>query len=180
MKTRTRKRRRAGAREDTGARGSARKLPSILEAAESIAGVDPLLGAVRATLDFSAIAEEEIEKGGDRPGLFALLVPREFAHFDRRLYRSHVRELIARTRTGERLDLGTEAEVLIGLSYASQHAPLTRQGTMIYVRVFKKIFPGAIEIEPPREHWEGEFEEALTDARRKVRTGRPRSLKGGS
>lgn len=135
------------------------------------------------------ICGEECERAGvirTMPSeVWRMLAPSDaFAHTDTRVYRSHVRELVRRYKTSEPYDLGTEAEVLLGLVQTSQVAPLTQGGAALYHRLFRSVVgPEAHDsvldgMEPPRERWKGQADELLHEARRKVRTGRPRRVVG--
>lgn len=130
--------------------------------------------------------EEEDRAGGVGSELWAMLAPSEiFRSTAVEVYRSHVRELVRRAKAGGRLDLGTEAEVLLGLREASLVAPLTRGGTMLYHATFRRVmgeaayrelFGALAAVDAPRERWDGELEELWSEARRNVKTGRPKKL----
>ncbi len=139
-------------------------------------------GTISGILDLLEICGEEVERAGFEVehDLWMLLAPGDaFRGTAVDVYRSHVRELLARAKAGTRLDLGTDAEVLLGMREASLVAPLTRHGTMLYHAAFRSALGEAAyrkllgDIDPPREQWEGQLEEIWTEARRKVRTGRP-------
>lgn len=155
---------------------------ALYEAIESIAPDLPMHHFRRA-FDLIEIAEEEIasaypRKNGkptDPPGLFMALCPSEvFRDKSDSVFRHHVRELIARSRT-KRPDysIATEAEVLLGMLEASKVAPLTTQGMVIVDRLFPKITGREFGVHTA-EQWPGQYDEALSEARRKVKTGRAR------
>jgi hypothetical protein len=137
--------------------------------------------------DLFDICTEETERAGVLGSMssemFKLLAPNEeFKHTAPEVYRSHVRELIERYKAAQPLDAGTDAEVLLGLMHASQVAPLNRGGAALYHRMFRRVmgeesYRGIFDdLEPPRERWPGECDELETDARRKVRSRRPRKV----
>lgn len=128
------------------------------------------------------IAEEEIaavyprdaqNKPTDPPGLFmACTTPEGFSGKSETLYRHHVREMIARSKTKKpNYSLATEAECLVGILYASHAAPLTHEGMVLAERLFERVMRTTFGKHTP-EQWAGQFDEALSVARRKVRTGR--------
>lgn len=128
------------------------------------------------------IADEEItrayprgpgNKPTDPPGLFKACAPAEyFRHKSEKLYRHHVRELIARSRTKKPdYALATEAECLIGILDASKVAPLTTEGMVLAERLFERVMEKTFGTHTA-EQWPRQFDEALADARRKVRTQR--------
>lgn len=158
-------------------------------AKSSQVGIDAafkLLGGTWAAgiFEMLEVCGEEAERSGDVDSeLWTMLAPGDaFRGTAIAVYRSHVRELIARSRAGRRLDLGTDAEVLLGLREASLVAPLTRSGTMLYHVAFRSVMGEAAyqrlfgDSAPPRERWDGELLELWSEARRKVRTGRPKKL----
>lgn len=140
-------------------------------------------------LDLREIAEEEVDRAYPREkptkrypagkptepeGLLNACCPSDlFYQKSEKLYRHHVRELIARSRE-KRPDysLATEAEVLIGMLGASQIAPLNSLGMCVVDRLFPKIMGKAFTDKPTPEQWAHQFDESLLEARRKVRTGR--------
>jgi hypothetical protein len=135
--------------------------------------------------DLLEVCGDEVEHCGAEVGheLWMLLAPGEaFRCTVPEVYRSHVRELLARAAAGERLDLGTDAEVLLGMREASLVAPLTRGGTMLYHTAFRSVMGEAVyqdllgRREPPLELWDGQLDELWAKARRKVRTERPKKL----
>lgn len=139
--------------------------------------LDDLLppGFVRAfhrTMTLREIAESEVDSAGVRDDVLPHLAPGPFLDLVPDLYRDHVREVCRRKGTRVTLDVATEAEVLVGLMEASLVAPLREDGALLYDRIFFRIF-GKRFGEEPREQWKGQLAELLSEARRKVPTGRP-------
>ena len=72
--------------------------------------------------------------------------------------------------------------MLLGLRDASLVAPLTRGGAALYHATFRGVMGDAAyrtllgDVDLPGERWPGELEEVRTEARRKVRSGRPKKL----
>lgn len=138
-------------------------------------------GLARAFKLLDICIEEANAVGNVSSELWQLCAPNEvFAGpISPEVYRSHVRELLTSAKAGRPLDVGTEAEVLIGLMYTSQVAPLTDGGALLYHYLFPRIMgqeaytklPGG-----PCEQWAGQTQELLTEARKKVRTSRPRKV----
>jgi hypothetical protein len=142
-------------------------------------------GTIAGIFDLLEICGEEVERAGFEVGhdLWMLLAPGDaFRGTAVIVYRSHVRELLARAKAGTRLDLGTDAEVLLGMREASLVAPLARRGTMLYHAAFRSVMSEATyrellgDLHLPQEQWKGQLDELWTEARRKVRTGRPMKL----
>lgn len=134
------------------------------------------------------IGSEEAERAGvlrTMPSeMFMMLAPGDiFRSVLPDVYRSHVRELLARFKAGEPLDLGTTAEVLLGMVETSTKAPLNTSGAALYHSLFRRVMGEARyqrllgDAPPPRERYDGQLEELEAEARRKVRTGRPRKVK---
>jgi hypothetical protein len=128
---------------------------------------------IRQTFALREIAEEEVDGAMVRDDVLAHLAPGPFLDLVPDLYRDHVREVCRRKGTNVTLDVTTEAEVLVGLMHASYAAPLREDGALLYDRIFHRIF-GKRFGDEPREQWKGQAAELLEEARRKVRTGRPR------
>jgi hypothetical protein len=113
---------------------------------EVMASVTPVLAAV-------VIAEEEIEAAqkehgepigpGDGPiwNSFLLLRPTHPCMEQEFIYRAHCRELLDRRAKGEDTRPGMSVEVVLGLSEASKHAPLTSSGAGLYLKLFRQCFP---------------------------------------
>lgn len=131
------------------------------------------------------VCMSEIERAGVTSTLprdvFMMLRPPDcFLGLHEDLYRSHVRELLGRHAAGDRFDTGTTAEVLIGLMHTSFQAPLNQGGYALYHRMFRKVFGDVLtkrifgDGPEPREMWDGQTDELEDQARRKVRTGRPK------
>jgi hypothetical protein len=117
-----------------------------------------------------SIAEEELE-GRDLPGLFAILAPTEPLHRKSDvLYRSHVRELIARAHDGKNLAPATDAECLGMLSDLSAKAPLNANAGAVSKRLFRTIFPDHDIFKDVdfQERWPGQVDEDLRELRRKL------------
>ncbi len=140
-----------------------------------------------------SIAGEELEASGLDPvgpnrhphgaELWAMLAPSDiFEHCDLRVFRAHVRELLERARTGAPLDVGTKAEVLLGLVETSLVAPLSPTGVTIHHWLFRDIFGAEVHDKilegssQPAEPWAGRRDEMFAECARKVKTGRPAKL----
>lgn len=137
-----------------------------------------------------AVAEDELAKAdGPVPdGLFKVLRPTPlFEGKTLDVYRSHVRELIARgvaLQKGQKADLSaaTRAEVLLYLSGASLVAPLNRGGLMLYHHLFEEVFGAEAArkvwngYEPPREQRKDELLALFHEVAEKVPTWRPKTL----
>lgn len=133
------------------------------------------------------ICSEECERAGvlrTMPStMFRLLAPSDiFAAVDQRTYRAHVRELLGRYKAGKPLDEGTAAEVLLGMVETSLAAPLTQGGAALYHAMFREVLGPEVyadylaDAPPPRERYAGQLAELEREARRKVRSGRPRKV----
>lgn len=144
-------------------------------------------GGLAGIFDMLEVCGEEADRSSDVSSeLWTMLAPAEiFRGVAIQVYRSHVRELLRRAKAVGDLGLGTDAEVLLGLREASLVAPLTRGGTMLYHVVFRRVMGEAayVELFEDRdrerwtgERWDGELDELCSEARRKVRTGRPKKL----
>lgn len=138
-------------------------------------------------LELMDICTEEAERAGVLASMptavFMALRPGDaFARCLPCVYRSHVRELLTRYTKKERLDLGTEAEVLLGLVETSLKLPLNQAGAALYHALFLRVMGEEVHQrilggdDPPHEQWKGQIEEFLYEARRKAKTGRPRGL----
>jgi len=137
------------------------------------------------------IADEEwrrADMGKGKSELWNMLTPGDtFRDMHVELYRSHVRELIERERRGDDLDYGTRAEVIVGLMVTSLKAPLSQGPSALYHRLFREVMGEKVHEEailqtqggrftPPSPEWEGQLDELEHEARRGVRTGRPKKL----
>ena len=96
-------------------------------------------------------AEDEIEKHQRRHPAnsdriyhsFKLMTPTHELMGQEFVYRSHVRELLARVVNGQDTRLGTAAEICITCCESSQVAPLTDTAAGLYGRMWKAAgFPG--------------------------------------
>lgn len=151
----------------------------MIDAAREILG-----GTMAGIFDMLEVCGEEAERVGDVSSeLWTMLAPSEvFRGTALEVYRSHVRELLKRSKAGGRLDLGTDAEVLLGLREASLVAPLSRSAAALYHAAFRSVMGEAAyrkllgDVDAPRERWDGELDELWSEARRKIRTGRPKKL----
>lgn len=140
---------------------------------------DFLPPGVTSTFARMAIAEEEIreaypQKADEPPGLFLVLTPSPLLENLRpEMYRAHARELVTRSRS-RRPDYSpaTEPEILAALLQAATHAPLNRAGQALADELWRRIMGWTFDDDPAREEWPGQFNEELTAARRRVRTGR--------
>jgi hypothetical protein len=148
-----------------------------------------LLGGEMASLmGLLWVCGEEVERAEPVTGKlssarFMLLAPGDvFRGLHPELYRAHVRELLERYADGTPLDVGTKAEVLVGLVAASLNAPLTRHGQLLYCHCFRECMGEAMygrafgDETFGREQWPGQLEEELHGARRQIKTGRPRRV----
>lgn len=128
-------------------------------------------GAIERTFRAMDIAEQELKRGRDRPGLFALLLPPTgMMSLADDVYRSHCRELIARKRD---FDLATDAELLVALVETSQLAPLNQSGMATYgvlaTRVLGESVRDILGTDWPKEPWSGSTDELLSEMRRRAR-----------
>jgi hypothetical protein len=127
------------------------------------------------TMELRALAEELVDdprSKADPDWLLPHLAPGPFLFKHRSLYRAHVQELIARAGTTTKLDLGTKAEVVLGLVEASLVAPLTQGGALLYERLFEAIVGERYAVRKT-EGYRGQYDDLLREARGKVRSGRP-------
>lgn len=139
-------------------------------------------------VDLILIARDEADAAGVLGEIPPSLLspPPGFATLHCDVYRSHVRELCARYVGGERLDLATDAELLVSLSEASLRAPLRRGPDGLFHQLFLRVMgPEAYEsacegAEPPVPQWPGELEEVAAEARRRLHTGRPQKAEKGA
>jgi hypothetical protein len=126
-------------------------------------------------------AEDEIAKARKRhPGhagriwhSFKLMTPTHDLMATEMVYRSHVRELLARVMAGEDTRPGTAAEVCCACSDTSQIAPFTDSAAGLYGRMWKAAgFPGDHwdDMQPHQEalHASG-IDDLERDLRRKLR-----------
>lgn len=130
------------------------------------------------------IAEDEIRRaypsGGEPRELFLACCPSALIQgLTDDVFRAHAREQVARSRSRTpHYELATEAEILAGLLQAATVAPLRTPGMVLADELFRRVM--GLEAwaklnpstEPTREEWPGQFNEELTAARRRVRTGR--------
>lgn len=93
-----------------------------------------------------------------------------------RLYRRHVRELLARAARGQDPRLATRAEVLCFLLEASLKAPLEQRSRALTETLFRRVMgPGAWAVlglddgSRAREPWTGSSKELLRDLRYRLR-----------
>jgi hypothetical protein len=108
---------------------------------------------------------------------FALMCPVtqvSFMGFHVDLFAHHCRELVERVARKQDTVLATDAEVLLGLYQASLAAPLTEHALALYEHCFSKVFPEKskeffADGHRAREHYPGELQERLNEARRKLR-----------
>lgn len=113
-------------------------------------------GAIGALLRHMDIDEDEIAKAQARhPGRekiiwrgFRLLYPNAYLHgAPEPVYRHHCAELLDRVAQGFDTTLGTDAEVMMGLSAASLKSPLKHTAAVLYARLFRAILPDALVAE---------------------------------
>lgn len=135
---------------------------------------DVITGAFRRM----GIAEEEIRsaypQGGEPRELFLACCPSALIHgLTDEVFRAHAREQVARSRSrSPRYEEATKAEVLAGLLQAATVAPLRTPGMVLADQLFTEVMGWRFPDAPTREEWPGQFNEELTAARRRVRTGR--------
>jgi hypothetical protein len=133
------------------------------------------------------IAEEEIAaarlpKKLSSTVFLAVVPPPIFEGKTDALYRSHVRELIARVKSGADLSLGTDAECLCAMLEVATQAPLTPSGNAVAHELFRRVFPKrAADMDATdggivRETWAGQVDEDITAMRRKLRVQRNAGL----
>lgn len=141
---------------------------------------------IRRIFDLMEIAEEELErvfpaKKGEPKGIFLAVQPHEEFEFkDVYVYRMHVRELCERAKRGDDLNVATNAEMLMAILRASQTAPLNTEGMVLAEHLFRSVYGADSKAAKQvfgnapmtREMYEGQLQEALHDARRKVRVQR--------
>lgn len=126
------------------------------------------------------IAEQEIKtaKAGTRNSAkrtkmhraFGVLCPPEvMRNKSDDVYRSHVRELLARAAEGLDLDVATDAECVCFMSAMTIKAPPTSAFAAAYTHLFCKVLPSAkLGQMPGHEGYPGEVEEIVNDTRRKI------------
>lgn len=150
---------------------------SEVEGSQELLRIVGEVGAVDA-LRRMEIAEDEIARAKRRDphrrkryhSAFLLLRPTEFFKGKAdRVYRAHVRELLARVALGSDTRPGTAAEVLCGMLGAATVAPLNAQSAALTERLFQIVMRQEVEGEPAREVWEGQVEEDFRAAKRKTR-----------
>jgi hypothetical protein len=102
------------------------------------------------TFDRVEIAEEEIRsvkrrfpaRASEIHDAFAMLCPTEpLRDLSEDVFRFHCRELLERVAKGQDVRPGTTAEVLGFLADVSLSAPPTRVSTLLYQKLFGRIFP---------------------------------------
>jgi hypothetical protein len=122
-------------------------------------------------------AEDEISKAQRRhPGSsdriyhsFKLMTPTHELMGQEFVYRSHVRELLARVIAGQDTRPGTAAEVCLACCESSQLAPLTDTAAGLYGRMWKAAgFPGD-QWEDRQVHHEALSSSLIDDAEREMR-----------
>jgi hypothetical protein len=111
----------------------------------------------------------------------------EMMHLREELFRSHVVEILDRVGEGvnkKELEMGTTAEVIMGLYYSSLEAPLTNAATFLYQNLLSSIIGEKAFIDmigekfEVYEQWPGEIAELETWARHKLRRPRMSELVG--
>ena len=137
-----------------------------------------LFGEVAAILGLTEVAEEEINRGARRSRShadtlyhsFKLLAPTgpmaDRAEF---VYRSHVRELLARVIAGQDTRPGTAAEICLACSQSSTVAPLTDTGAGLYGRMWVAAGFPADHFMTRQEHHEALSASLIDDAEREMR-----------
>jgi hypothetical protein len=135
--------------------GMAAKMEGILGG-----GVFGMLAGLFEQMDW---AEDEIGKAQKRDPAhadliyhtFKIMTPSHELMGTEFVYRSHVREQIARAVAGQDTRPGTSAEICLACSEASQVAPLTETAAGLYARMWGRAFPGITDVwQQPREHYE--------------------------
>lgn len=131
--------------------------------------------AIETAFEAMETAERVLAENGltDDPNMFKLLQPTEaMLALVPRVYESHAEELCRRYLAGGDTRLATKAEVLLSLMHTSFMSPLNHDGCMLYERLFVDVM-GALPFELDgvkyKEEWPGQFEEALAEARVKLR-----------
>jgi hypothetical protein len=121
-----------------------------------------------------SVATDEVERYEHVPRdlWMALHPPMGLVGRTEAMYRSHVRELLARAESCNDLDVITDAEILAGLSNASLKAPLNQPGALLYHHLFRTIFGEEVHDKildgtpPPEPSWPMQLQELLHDAKR--------------
>lgn len=140
-------------------------------------------GPIKQAFHLMGIAEEEIAAGQRRhpskakeihKAAFMAVQPyhKEFWRAPDNVYRAHCREIIDRVAAGAKLEIATDAEILYGLYSACQKAPPGDHFSLLYQRLFIKIFPDQKIIKNDslfRESWPQAVEEMYYQFRVKLR-----------
>lgn len=119
------------------------------------------------------VAEVLIKRHGAPKGIFMALCPTPMIAGCRLdVYEHHAKELISRWEANLDLRPGTDVEMMYALSGSSLVAPLTRSGTALYARLFKKVLPDVdlgIDAEVIAQFYDGEVEQLVEDLKRRTR-----------
>jgi hypothetical protein len=150
-----------------------------------------LESALARTFRCMEVAEEEIATAKERRPEKVETLDQVFGHLcppallsdlSHEVYRAHCRELLERAANGEKLRLGTAAEVVAALSRFSQVAPPGRIETLLYMHLFERLFPGELarlltEAPPmrPDSYERDRMNELEHELRRKVAKDRERT-----
>jgi hypothetical protein len=137
-----------------------------------------LAGVVSACFSDVEIAEQEIAKAQKRHPVhaeqiwqsFGKLMPSELLRpKTEKLYRAFCRELLDRIATGQPLAQATYAELACIFCATSLASPLNQDGAAAYWKVFKAIYPNALDGAEytPRESYEGRALEIIHQLQRK-------------
>lgn len=124
-------------------------------------------------LDAVQVAEEEIERASEECPKSAKSIDAAFRklqpttvfqeHPVMDVYRHHCKELLRRVVGKEKLAPATRVEAMLGLAGMSLKAPLNRDATLLYSRLFEEVFPGRGEFPDDRESYPGACEELLNE-----------------
>lgn len=134
----------------------------------------PSFNRVCRAFDLIEVAEQEIaaakrihpEARELIDGAFLLLVaPSPMLELRDSVYRSHARELLERVVARAKLDLATEAEVMVALHYGSLREPLDSRHGALFERLFARVmgdpFGDSFAHGVFREPWRGASDELL-------------------
>jgi len=132
---------------------------------------------LKRAFELIAIAEQVIDEyKGKHPevnNLFSALRPEsDFGSMVDEVYEHHCHELIKRFIAGQKLEDGTDAEVMMVLSNTSIVAPLNLDGSLAYARIFDKIYGTKNEAGFGKESYAGAIDEMIGEMKRKLRKKR--------
>ena len=131
------------------------------------------------------VAEQEIEAAKGRYPRLADRINQSFRYLSPTavlektsldVYRHHAREILERVAGGQKLAPGTDAELLAAMSGISQAAPPSRELTLLYMKLFRELYPDQaaefFEGITPDLYEEERMAELESELRRKLATER--------